>query len=94
MVIHGTLTRISETEKSGNIRTEGGIIGYYNDDPEIGKAFCFYGKSLSFEGGVRIIQTSFLEKVEPFKINDQVLYFEFETENRSKYKLEINYTNE
>ena len=91
MITYGTLTRIVETERSGHIRTEGGIVGHFTENPEVGKRFNFFGKSLSSPDGTRIITTTPLQNVSPFKINKNILNFQFETESGSKYQLDINY---
>ena len=87
---YGTLTRQEESDKSGHIRTEGGIIGRYLAPPEVGGPFLFLGKSLS-GFGVRHIITSHIIEVVPFMINDNVLEYTFKTETGSKYLLQINY---
>ena len=55
------LERIKETDVSGNIRTDGGVEGYFNAEPELGKGFRFYGAGIDF--GTRMIYTSDIDEL-------------------------------
>ncbi len=74
------LTKVRSSHS--NVRTnemEGEAISL----PCVGQSFVLIGKSLEFEGGGRIIETTPIEKVE--KMNNEYL---FHTAN-STYKLEV-----
>lgn len=56
-----TLERLEETEKSGHLRTSGVVKGFFDNPPEIGKRFSFFGKGVV--AGTRWIYTSIVEEI-------------------------------
>lgn len=57
------LERLLTSEKSGEIRTEGAIIGTYVNEPEVGKSFNFHSEPLTEGATYRLISTSTVEEV-------------------------------
>jgi hypothetical protein len=79
-VIQANLNRVNRGNKSGHIRGDQRINGYFKDLPEVGKAFCFFAESYSGIGSFRLIETSYVETVTDTG---------FITETGSTYELEL-----
>lgn len=78
-IINAKLIRVNKTDRSGKIRGDENIEGYYKNDPVVGRAFSFFAESFSGYGSFRLIETSYVEAL----TNDG-----FITESGSEYKIE------